>query len=316
MPSIDMPLEQLREYRPPLTREADFEPYWKTTIAEALAQPLNVEMEPYDLPARDVQSFAVRYDGYKGGRIAGWYVRPKGSGKFPGICIYHGYSGRGTRVMDMLAYAYQGICVLSMDCRGQNGLSQDAAVYEGGHVSGWMTQGIRNPQNYYYRYVYADAVRALEVLAGRPEVDPSRLAVTGVSQGGGITIAAAALSDRPKLAMPDIPYLCHYRRAAEIAPNGPYPEIVNFVKTFPHLHECAFRTLSYCDGMNLAPWIKCRTMVLNCLWDDICPPSTIFAAYNHMTAPRQMEIYPYHKHEVPYEHREKQLRVVVEALKP
>lgn len=316
MPSVDMSLEQMREYRPALTREPDFEPYWKTTIAEALAQPLNVELIPYDLPTRDLQCFVLRYDGYKGSRIAGWYVRPKGTGKFPGVCIYHGYSGRGTRLMDMLAYAYQGMCVLSMDCRGQNGLSQDTAAYDGGHFSGWMTKGIRDPQNYYYRYVYADAVRALEVLARQPEVDETRLAITGISQGGGITLAVAGLSDRPKLAMPDIPYLCHYRRATDIAPNGPYPEIVNFLKTFPDLRDCVFRTLSYCDGMNLAPWIKCRTVVLNCMWDDICPPSTIFAAYNHMKAERAMEIYPYHKHEIPYEHREKQLRLVAEELRP
>lgn len=316
MPSIDMPLEQLRTYKPALTREADFEEYWKRTIAEALAQPLKVEMAAYDLSAKRLECYSVRFEGYKGGRIAGWYVRPKGAGRFPGICIYHGYSGRGTRLMEMLPYAYQGICVLSMDCRGQNGLSQDAAVYDGGHFSGWMTQGIRDPENYYYRYVYADAVRALEVLAQQPEVNASRLAITGVSQGGGITLAVASLSKRPILAMPDIPYLCHFRRSADITPNGPYPEIVNFVKTFPQMHDCAFRTLSYCDGMNLAPWIQCRTVVLNCLWDDICPPSTIFAAYNHMSAPKEMEIYPYHKHEIPYEHREKQLKIVTEALEP
>jgi cephalosporin-C deacetylase len=68
--------------------------------------------------------------------------------------------------------------------------------------------------------------------------------------------------------------------------------------------------------VNLAPWIKCRTVISNCLWDDICPPSTIFAVYNHMTAEKQMEIYPYHKHEVPYEQSEVRLRVLHEALKP
>ena len=64
--------------------------------------------------------------------------------------------------MDMITYAAQGMCVLSMDCRGQNGQSQDAAVYPEGHHIGWMTQGIRDPRSYYYRYVYADALRALE----------------------------------------------------------------------------------------------------------------------------------------------------------
>lgn len=311
MPSIDMPLEQLRQYKPSLTRESDFDAYWDATISEALSQPLNAEFIPYDLGAKNAECFAVRFDGYKGGRIAGWYLRPKGGGPFSGVCHYHGYVGPGVRPLEMLPLVGQGLCALSMDCRGQCGQSQDTALYPGGHHLGWMTIGISDPQTYYYRYVFADAVRALEVLAARDEVDESRLAVTGISQGGAITLAAASLTKRPlRLALPDIPFLCDYQRAVKITPNGPYPEIVRFIKTNPSLHEQVFRTLSYCDCMNLAPRIRCKTVISNGLCDDICPPSTIFAAYNHITAEKQMEIYPFHMHEVPYEHSELKFRLL------
>ena len=316
MPSIDMPLEQLRQYKPSLYREPDFDEFWDSTISEAVSQPFNAELIPYDLPVAGLQCYAVRFDGYKGGRIAGWYVRPTSRGKFPGVCIYHGYSGRAPRPLDMIGYANQGMCVLSMDCRGQNGQSQDALVADEGHHSGWMTKGIRNPRQYYFRYVYADAVRALQLLARRDEVDETRIAVTGGSQGGALSLAASALSDVPILSLPDIPFLCDFRRAMAITPAGPYPEITAFLKQFPHLHEQAIRTLSYCDNMNLAPRIKCRTVVANSLWDDICPPSTIFAAYNHIGAEKHMEIYPFHKHEVPYEHNELKFRLLMEVLKP
>lgn len=316
MPSIDWPLEQLKEYRPEHYREPDFDDYWKSTIAEALAQPLKVELTPAALPARGLRCFGARFDGYGGGRIAGWYVRPEGSGPFPAVCVYHGYSGRAPRLLDLLPLAYQGIALLSMDCRGQNGESQDTACYPEGHFSGWMTQGIRDPRAYYYRFVYADAVRALEVLASMDEVDERRLAVTGVSQGGGLTLAAAALSDRPILALPDIPYLSDFRRAVRIAAAGPYQEIPNFLKVYPDLAETAFRSLSYCDTLNLASWIRCRTVVLNCLWDDICPPSTVYGVYNRIEAEKQVEVYPYHKHEVPYEHKELQFRLLREVLRP
>ena len=82
---------------------------------------------------------------------------------------------------------------------------------------------------------------------------------------------------------------------------------------FPR-YEQTFPTLSYCDALNLAPWIKCRTVISNCLWDDICPPSTIFGVYNHLTCEKQIEIYPFHKHEVPYEHNELKFRVMIETL--
>src|SRR5688572_14008287 len=68
----------------------------------------------------------------------------------------------------------------------RSGQSQDNAVTNEGFAPGWMTKGIREPKQYYFRYVYADAVRALEMLARREEVDDSRLAITGGSQGGGI----------------------------------------------------------------------------------------------------------------------------------
>ncbi len=212
--------------------------------------------------------------------------------------------------------AAQGVCVLSMDTRGQNNQSQDSAITSEGHYMGWMTQGIRDPQNYYYRYVFADAIRALELLAKREEVDAQRLAVTGASQGGGISLAVAALSSRPKLCLPDIPFLCDYKRAITIAASGPYPEIPSFLKSFPQLYDTAIRTLSYCDCLNLAPWIKCRTVISNCLWDDVCPPSTIFGVYHHITAEKQIEVYPFHKHEVPYDHKELQLRLLMEMLGP
>lgn len=315
MPSIDWSQEVMRGYKPALTRAEDFEPYWEATVKEAIEQPLNVEFTPFTLPSPGVEIFAVRFDAFGGGRLGGWFARPARTGdKQPGLCLYHGYSGRGPRPMDFLHYVHAGFCVMSLDCRGQNGSSQNVAAYPEGHCLGWMTQGIRNPETYYYRYVYADALRALELLASREEVDANRLAISGISQGGGITLAVAALSDRPKLALPDIPFLCDFPRAIEVANAGPYAEIPTFIRMHGQHREAVMRTLSYCDAVNLAPWIKCRTILSNCLWDNVCPPSTIFAAYNHMSCEKQMEIYPYHAHEVPYDHHELKYRRLVEMM--
>jgi cephalosporin-C deacetylase len=321
MPSIDMPLERLREYKPSLYQPADFDQYWTTTLKRAVEQPLNAELIPYQLNAKGLEAYAVRFDGFAEpgeptGRVAGWYLRPAHTGKFPAVVFYHGYSGRGHRLLDMLPYAAQGMCCLSMDCRGQNGQSTDASPGDGGNHSGWMTKGIRDPKRYYYRYVYADAVRALELVARREEVDETRIAVTGGSQGGALSLAASALSDRPILSMPDIPFLCDFRRAIAITPAGPYPEIINFLKQFPDATERAMQSLAYTDNLNLAPRIRARTLISNGLWDDVCPPSTIFAVFHHITAPKSMEVYPYHKHEIPYEHNELKFKTAVEVLRP
>jgi cephalosporin-C deacetylase len=324
MPSIDLPLDRLREYKPPLYPEKDFDSFWSETIEAASRQPLNVELTPYDLPARGVECFSVRFDGFadtsigyeRPGRIAGWYVRPTGAKKSPGVVMYHGYSGRGARPLDMLATATQGIAVLSMDVRGQTGESEDFSGAGGsGHFVGYMTKGIAEPRHYYYRYVYADALRALDVLTQRDEVDERRIAVTGGSQGGGISLAVAALAnERVSLCLPDVAFLCDFRRAIEITPDGPYPEITRYIKQNPSAYTRVMRTLSYFDNLNLAPRIRCRTLASVGLCDTVCPPSTIFAVLNHITAEKEIEVYPYHAHEWPYEHREVQHRALVEGL--
>jgi cephalosporin-C deacetylase len=308
---VDLPLEQLRVYRPPLTKQPDFDSFWQRTLSEALSQPLELSLEPVEYPVPEVRLFRARFAGFGGGQCVAWYMHPKSvpAGGLPALVFYHGYSGNKGQPHDYLRWALQGYAVLAVDVRGQSGESSDGAQYEGGHVTGWMTQGIMDPWQYYYRAVYADAVRAAEVMASLPEVDSRRLGAAGVSQGGGLTLAAAALSGRFALALPDVPYLCHFRRSLEIAQQGPYLELATYFKIYPEREEAAFRTLSYFDNMNLAERITCPVLMSVGLQDLICPPSTIFATYNYIaSAKKELAVYPYHGHEVPPVHVTEQIR--------
>lgn len=314
MPLIDLPLADLQAYRPPLTRPADFDQFWQRTLREAATQPLNVVFTPLDYPARGLRIERVTYDGWRGARIAGLLLAPEGPGPYPALVFFHGYSGSKGTPYDYLGWAYQGYAILAVDVRGQNGESEDNTVYPGGHVTGWLTQGILDPERYYYRGVYVDCLRALEVVAGRPEVDAGRIGVTGISQGGGLTLAVAALDPRPKVAMADIPFLCHFRRAVEVTDQRPYSEIIEYLRTHPGQEEAVFHTLSYFDVLNLADRITCPTLISVGLLDLICPPSTIFAVYNHLRCPKDLAIYPYGVHAVPASHWERKLRWAQRSL--
>jgi cephalosporin-C deacetylase len=160
-----------------------------------------------------------------------------------------------------------------------------------------MTRGVLNPCTYYYRRVFTDAVRAIEAAQAHPAIDPQRIVVTGGIQGGGISIAAAALSSAVKVAMPDVPFLCHYRRATEIQATHPYEEIAKFCVIHREKVDQVFRTLSYFDGVNFAARTKCRALYSVGLMDEICPPSTVFAAYNHHRGPKDIRVYRYNHHE-------------------
>jgi cephalosporin-C deacetylase len=190
-----------------------------------------------------------------------------------------------------------------MDTRGQGttwrrGDTPDLPVDgDNPHYPGFMTQGILDPKTYYYRRVFMDAVRAVETAQDHPSVDADRIAVTGGSQGGGIAIAVSALEPDVKVTMPDVPFLCHYRRATEITDKMPYQEIAHYCKTHRDRVATVFQTLSYFDGINFASRASARALFSVALMDEICPPSTVFAAYNHYTGPKAIRIYSYNDHE-------------------
>lgn len=296
MSLYDLPLKELRVYDPPLTREPDFASFWDATRAESRETPLNATVTPVSYPVLRVRPYEVFYDGWRGARICAWYVVPEGDGPFPAIVQYHGYSGAKHDLYECLSWAGQGYAVMTVDTRGQSGNSSDPGHYSGGHVKGWMTLGILDPEEYYYRGVFIDCVRALDWLCTRPEIDAQHIGITGMSQGGALTLAVAALDQRPVLAMPEMPYLCHYKRAVDIAERDPYLEIAEYLRRYPERDDQVWRTLSYFDNMNLAEWIQCPTLCSVGLQDDICPPSTVFAAYNKITATKDMAVYPYHNH--------------------
>jgi cephalosporin-C deacetylase len=285
-----MPLEQLRTYAPPLTREPDFDEFWESTLAAAAETPLDLQLEELDVPFRGVKMYRATFAGWGGAPIVGVYALPAGSGPFPAIAIYHGYSWHRPEAWDLLAWASQGYAVLATDVRGQGGESGETLGYPGGHAPGFMTTGISSPENYYYRGVYVDTVRAVEVLAQRPEVDATRIGATGGSQGGALTLVAAALSGQVRAAVAEIPFLCHFRRATTIVDTGPYNEIANYFRRTGADVDQTYRTLSYFDCMNLAPRITGSTLVTIGLMDDICPPSTCFAAYNRIPGEKSVFI--------------------------
>jgi len=296
MPKIDMSLDDLQAYRPALTRQSDFDEYWERTLAESAGAPLDATIEDVDYPVAGPTFRRVFYTGWRDARICGWYITPAGAGPFPTVVVYHGYQGNKGTIYTLLPWVAAGYAVVSVDTRGQTGDSSDPGPHPGGHYKGYMTQGILQPEEYYYRGAFIDCVRALDFVESRPELDADRIALTGISQGGGLTLAVAALDRRPKAAMARVPFLCHYQRALEVSDKMPYWEIAEYCNWHPDREEQVFRTLSYCDNLNLASRITCPTLVTVGLQDLICPPSTVYGTYNQMGCKKEMLVYPYMGH--------------------
>jgi len=304
MAFFDLPLDQLKTYLPTREEPADFDSFWQSTLNEGRAHPLNATFERVDYGLVAQETFDVTFAGFGGQPVKGWLILPKQrAGKLPCVVEYIGYGGGRSFAIDWLLWASAGYAHFVMDTRGQGSSwskGDTADLYaEGGNPSmpGSMTQGVLDPKHYYYRRVFTDAVRAIDAARSHPDVDASQIAVTGGSQGGGITIAAAGLVPDVIAAMPDVPFLCHYRRATEIVDTYPYKEIAEYCHVHRDKVETVFSTLSYFDGVNLAARANAKTLFSVGLMDQVCPPSTVYAAYNHWAGEKDIKVYPYNGHE-------------------
>ncbi len=313
---IELSYEELKTYKPKLTRKNDFDLFWSDTLTKSAGIPLSYTLDSIDYPIKEIKVYDLNYDGFNGNRVNGWYILPSKKaegGKYPAVIYYHGYTRNKGYVYEYLKWLIQGYAVVAISVRGQGGKTPDNGKYSQGSVTGWMTNGILDKNEYIYRSIYVDAVRAVDFLHDREEIDKERIGIYGLSQGGGISLAVAGLDSRVKFAMPIYPYLCHFERGVEYYQEGPYGEIYEYFRFFdPELksREQVFDTLSYFDGMNFAPNIKCPVLFAVCLADLVCPPSTIFAAYNHIDSEKKLKVYPSHGHEPLPFHEESMIEFV------
>lgn len=304
MPLVDMSLADLLQYRPARVEPDDFDEFWAATLAATRAHDLAPTFEPVDSGLRLFEVYDVTYSGFGGERIKAWLALPAGAeGPLPCVVEFPGYGGGRGLAHDLLLYPAAGFAHLFMDVRGQGsgwrpGHTPDPEpAGSNPHHPGFMTRGVLDPNTYYYRRVAADAVRAVEAARAHPRIDPARVAVAGGSQGGAITLMVAGLVPDIAAALPDVPFLCDFRRALDVAGQDPYREIERFLKVHRDRVEQVFRTLSYVDGVNFAARAAAPVLFSVALLDEICPPSTVYAAYHHYAGPKQIEAYHFNGHE-------------------
>lgn len=303
MPRFDLPLDELRTYLPDVAEPADFDEFWARTLAEsrALAQPPRLERVESPLALVDV--YDLTFSGFGGDPVRAWYIVPAGTTEaLPTVIEYNGYGGGRGLPHERIGWAASGYAYAFMDTRGQGsvwGTGGDTPDPHGTGPSapGFMTRGIEAPDDYYYRRVFTDAALLVDAVRTLPEVDSTRVFVTGGSQGGGIAIAAAGLSDGLRGVMPDVAFLCHFERAVGMTDSFPYQEIVQYLAVHRDRVEQTYRTLSYFDGVNLARRATAPALFSVALHDPVCPPSTVFAAANHYAGGAEVEVYPFNQHE-------------------
>lgn len=294
----------MRVYQGRNPRPDDFDAYWADALDEVSSTSREVDLQKVDFPSTFAECFDLWFTGVGGARVYAKYLKPRSvpSHGCPAVVVFHGYSGKSPDWFALLPYAAQGFCVAALDCRGQGGRSEDVGGVRGNTLNGHIIRGLLDtPRKLMYRQIFLDTVELTRILMDFPEVDASRVGVTGASQGGGLTLACAALEPRIKAAAPIYPFLTDYQRTWEMDLDvDAYEELRQMFRRFDPRHERSgeiFTTLGYIDVQHLANRIRGRVLMTVGLMDKVCPPSTQFAAYNKITAPKEMVIYPDYGHE-------------------
>ncbi|HET9955206.1 MAG TPA: acetylxylan esterase, partial [Polyangiaceae bacterium] len=262
MPIVDLPLAELLTYPGRNPRPDDFDSFWQAALAELDRLDPRIELRPAKLQASFAECFHLFFTGVGGARVHAKYLRPRQrAARGPALLEFHGYTGHSADFASRLGYVAAGFSVLSLDCRGQGGQSEDVGGVKGTTHSGHIVRGLADtPEKLYYRNVFLDTAQLARIAMQLDGVDPARVGARGASQGGALTLACAALEPRIALAAPVYPFLCDYQRVWEMdLAKDAYLELRTFFRHHDPTHDQVdewFRRLGYIDIQHLAPRVR------------------------------------------------------------
>jgi len=304
MPVLDMPLEKLKKYMGSSPCPQDIDAYWDEGLRQMKQLDPEIEWVPAAFQTPAAECFDLYFTGMNNARIHCRFARPRNiTGSIPAVLQFHGYSGNCGDWMGLVPYASNGFAIAAMDCRGQGGTSEDPGGVRGNTLHGHIIRGLDEPDptRLYFRQVFLDCAQLAGIVMDLPYVDEKRVGVFGGSQGGALTMACISLEPRINRAAPQYPFLSDYYRVWDMDLDAnAYSELREYFRRFDPRHEREdeiFLRLGYIDIQNIAHRIRAEVKMFTGLLDNICPPSTQFAAYNKIPGKKSMVLYPDFGHE-------------------
>lgn len=268
---------------------ADFDDFWTKTLEEARQVPLDPKMRL--LPERcteKVDVYEVNFHNIRwGSRTYGILCVPKQLGQYPALLRVPGYGVRP--YAGDVDVASKGVITLEIGVHGIP-VTMPQQVYDvlaQGTLFNCQYADDDNRYDMYYRRVFVEAVRSVDLIASLPQFDGKTIGVTGSSQGGALSMVTAALDKRITFYAAIHPAMCNHRgHLNQVAGGWPH-----YFYYFPNPTKERIETADYYDVVNFARRITVPGWFSWGYNDDVCPPTSTYAAYNAVSAPK--ELYPY-----------------------
>jgi cephalosporin-C deacetylase len=282
------------DIKPTVENPADFGAFWDAGKAELAKIPLDARLTL--MPERCTEKVNVYHVNLQNwaynstSRLYGILCVPKGEGKFPALLQV---PGAGIRPYGGdIGNAEQGVVTFQIGIHGIP-VNMDPAVYtnlSAGPLNGYQNFNLDDRDRYYYRRVYLGCVRSVDFLASLPQVDAGRIGVTGGSQGGALSIITAALDSRIKYLGAYYPALSDVTGYLNGRAGGWPHMFTGGSKTWMDKAE-KIKTVGYYDVVNFARRVQVPGRYAWGFNDETCPPTSMYASYNTITAPKTLELF-------------------------
>jgi cephalosporin-C deacetylase len=290
----------------------NFDRFWREAKAELIRIPIDAKLEEVKaIDPGDAKRFKVSLANVNGSRVYGWLHLPGGKGPFPTVLSIPG-SGIG-RTGRFAGFTEAGIAVLAIEVHGLEPQEQEIigaaqwmrpvteetayfAKLQNGLLAGYHSFGIEDPYRYYHRKTLQSAMRALDYLYTREDVDPHKIIVFGGSQGGGLSLLTAAIDKRVDAVVATVPAFCNTASRED--------------SHIPHVA----RTMSYYDAALAATHIEVPALIGVGFIDGTCRPANVYSAYNNIKGPKRIENFYNMGHGSPPDWREKTIDWILEKI--
>ncbi len=294
---LEEQIKELEQINVPKTARVDFDEFWKKTLEKVEEKNLNVKSKIIDHPFKSAEIRELTYEGLDGTPVSTYLMLPEKAKteSVPVVVAYHGFQWCKMYPEQYAHWLMIGVAVIAIDFRFQGGTTGSNSGFPEGMGQYYINLGVLDINQYYFYHLITDALLAVKLARETVEIDSTKIAVAGASQGGGLALTIAALDKSVRLSMALVPSASWIEKRI-MDRTGSFANLAAYIARCPHHLDKILDTVSYIDNINHADKIKCPVLVGLGLKDPGCTPDTVYASINKIKSEKKVIPYAFQEH--------------------